>query len=128
MQRSAFRIGSFCFILVLLFLVANYKGYAQTQSMPIVQENVTYDELTNRYLIHTIVGGQEMEVPIVLTPAEYMEWSMRKSMQAYYKRRNDSIATQAKDKLAFTILSINHGQAEKKLGPGGVQSRPPGTA
>ena len=128
MQRSAFRIGSFCFILVLLFLVANYKGYAQTQSMPIVQENVTYDELTNRYLIHTIVGGQEMEVPIVLTPAEYMEWSMRKSMQAYYKRRNDSIATQTKEKFDFTNMSFNIGPAEKIFGPGGVQVRTQGSA
>ena len=28
------------------------------------------ERLTNRYLIRTIVGGQEMEVPIIMTPAE----------------------------------------------------------
>lgn len=37
------------------------------QPMPIVEEKVEYDALTNRYLIRTIVGGQEMEVPIIMT-------------------------------------------------------------
>ncbi len=128
MQRIAHSIGSLCLILLLLLIVSNQKGYAQTQPMPIVQENVTYDELTNRYLIHTIVGGQEMEVPLVLTPAEYMEWSMRKSMQAYYKKRNDSIVTQTKEKFDFTNMSFNLGPAEKIFGPGGVQVRTQGSA
>lgn len=56
------------------------------QPMPIVEEKVEYDALTNRYLIRTIIGGQEMDVPIIMTPAEYLDWSMKRSMQNYYRR------------------------------------------
>ena len=83
MQQDAHSIARLWSILLLLLVGYVAKGYAQSQPMPIVQEKVTYDEVTNRYLIHTIIGGQETEVPIVLTPAEYMEWSMQKSMREY---------------------------------------------
>ena len=129
MQKPAHSIKLYYWF-VLLFCVFGcaIKGYAQSQPMPIVQEKVVYDEVTNRYYIHTIIGGQETEVPMVLTPAEYMEWSMRRSMAEYYKRRNDSIAIKGPDKFDFTNMQFNIGPAEKVFGPGGVQIKTQGSA
>ena len=93
-----------------------------------VEEKVEYDALTNRYLIRTIVGGQEMEVPIIMTPAEYLDWSMKRSMQNYYRQRNDSVFTKGKEEFDFTNMKFNLGPAEKIFGPGGVQIRTQGSA
>ena len=116
--------------LILLLLWSSVALYAQDASkpMPIVDEKVEYDVLTNRYLIRTFVGGQEMEVPIIMTPAEYMDWSMKRSMNSYFKQRNDSIFSSPKDKFDFTDMKFNIGPAEKIFGPGGVQIKTQGSA
>lgn len=117
------------FIGILFLLSGSLSAVAQVlQPMPIVEEKVEYDALTNRYLIRTIVGGQEMEVPIILTPAEYLDWSMKRSMQNYYRQRNDSVFSKGKEDFDFTNMKFNLGPAEKLFGPGGVQIRTQGSA
>lgn len=122
------RLAYGCIIALFLFL-GSLSAVAQVlQPMPIVEEKVEYDALTNRYLIRTIVGGQEMEVPIIMTPAEYLDWSMKRSMQNYYRQRNDSVFTKGKEEFDFTNMKFNLGPAEKIFGPGGVQIRTQGSA
>ena len=117
------------FIGILFLCLGSLPAVAQVlQPMPIVEEKVEYDALTNRYLIRTIVGGQEMEVPIIMTPAEYLDWSMKRSMQNYYRQRNDSVFTKGKEEFDFTNMKFNLGPAEKIFGPGGVQIRTQGSA
>lgn len=117
------------FIGILFLLSGSLSAVSQVlQPMPIVEEKVEYDALTNRYLIRTIVGGQEMEVPIILTPAEYLDWSMKRSMQNYYRQRNDSVFSKGKEDFDFTNMKFNLGPAEKLFGPGGVQIRTQGSA
>lgn len=99
-----------------------------TEPMPIVQEKVEYDALTNRYLIRTIIGGQEMEVPRILTPTEYLDWSMKHSMQEYYRQRNKATAAKGKEDFNFMDMKFSLGPAEKIFGPGGVQIRMQGSA
>ncbi len=118
------------FSMILLLIGSSISLYAQEKpkTTPIVEEKVEYDALTNRYLIRTYVGGQEMEVPIVMTPAEYLDWSMKRSMQDYFRQRNDSIFSNKKDKFDFTNMKFNIGPAEKIFGPGGVQIKTQGSA
>lgn len=117
------------FIGILFLLSLSLPSVAQVlQPMPIVEEKVEYDALTNRYLLRTIVGGQEMEVPIIMTPAEYLDWSMKRSMQNYYRQRNDSVFSKGKEDFDFTNMKFNLGPAEKIFGPGGVQIRTQGSA
>lgn len=128
MQIYRLSLGIIISILFTLFMMCVGKGYAQTLPSTVIYEKVTYDEVANCYLIHTIVGGQEMELPMILTPAEYMDWSMRKSMREYYKKRNDSIVNKGKEKFDFTNMKFDIGPAEKIFGPGGVQIRTQGSA
>lgn len=134
--RCTARMGCGCvgrsmrYLIGVLFLfLSSLPAVAQLlQPMPIVEEKVEYDVLTNRYLIRTIVGGQEMEVPIIMTPAEYLDWSMKRSMRDYYRQRNDSMFTKKKEDFDFTNMKFNLGPAEKIFGPGGVQIKTQGSA
>lgn len=116
-------------ILLLFCAVSIQPLSAQNpEPMSVVEEVVEYDALTNRYLIYTVVGGEKLETPLMLTPAEYLDWSMKRSMQNYYRQRNDSIFGQTKEKFDFTDMKFNLGPAEKLFGPGGVQLRTQGSA
>jgi hypothetical protein len=127
--RKGIGMSTHYFIGIVFLLLGSLPAVAQIlQPMPIVEEKVEYDALTNRYLIRTIIGGQEMEVPIIMTPAEYLDWSMKRSMQNYYRQRNDSVFTKEKEDFDFTNMKFNLGPAEKIFGPGGVQIRTQGSA
>ncbi len=127
-RHRILRLISLMVLLIMWSAEGVYAQLVQPQPMPIVDEKVEYDALTNRYVIRTFVGGQEMEVPMILTPTEYLDWSMRRSMQDYFRQRNDSIFTNGKDKFDFTNMHFNIGPAEKIFGPGGVQIRTQGSA
>ncbi len=116
-------------ISMLFLFLGCIPAFAQAlQPMPIVEKKVEYDALTNRYLIRTYIGGQEMEVPVIMTPAEYLDWSMKRSMQQYYRQRNDSVFSKGKEQFDFTNMKFNLGPAEKIFGPGGVQIKTQGSA
>ena len=116
-------------ISMLFLFLGCIPTFAQAlQPMPIVEKKVEYDALTNRYLIRTYIGGQEMEVPVIMTPAEYLDWSMKRSMQQYYRQRNDSVFSKGKEQFDFTNMKFNLGPAEKIFGPGGVQIKTQGSA
>ena len=127
MNRIKTRISLWACLLWLIWCALPLHAQIQ-QPMPVVEEVVEYDALTNRYLIYTVIGGEKVETPLLLTPSEYLDWSMRRSMQAYYRQRNDSIFGQKKDKFDFTNMKFNLGPAEKIFGPGGVQLRTQGSA
>ncbi|MEG1575067.1 MAG: hypothetical protein RR341_08375 [Bacteroidales bacterium] len=54
-----------------------------------VKSVVEYDANTGCYVIRTKVAGMEVSTPLMLTPAEYNDYSLRKSMQAYYHEKNN---------------------------------------
>ena len=67
--------------------------------------------------------------PVVMTPKEYMDWSLRKSMAQYYRQRNqEQYETQGKSKFDFTDMRFSLGPAEKIFGPGGIQIKTQGSA
>lgn len=93
-----------------------------------IKTEITYDEKNNQYIIGKKAGDQYIETPIYLTPEEYNEWSMRKSLEAYYRSKNNELLTKEADKFSFADMKFDIGPAEKIFGPGGVQIKTQGSA
>ncbi len=88
-----------------------------------------YDEKTGYYKVGTKIGDNFLSTPYLMTPEEYLEWSERKSMNAYFRQRNDSLfVTKGKEKFDFTDMHFDLGPAEKIFGPGGVRIKTNGSA
>ena len=96
-------------------------------------ENLTlteeYDLETNTYRIGTRLGDQYLSVPILMTSEEYNKWSLNKSMQEYFRSKNETeYASAGKSRFDFTDMHFDLGPAEKIFGPGGVQIKTSGSA
>ena len=93
---------------------------------------VEYDENSGNYLLGTKIGDSYMNAPIMMTPEEYQQWSLRRSMQNYYQQKNaeayDKKKGQKSDKFDFLNMQFDLGPAEKIFGPGGVQLKSQGSA
>ena len=50
-----------------------------------------YDPVTQCYVVRTKVGDMEVSTPFMLTPEEYKDYSLRKSIEAYYREKNKEI-------------------------------------
>ena len=89
----------------------------------------TYDEKSGYYKVGTKLGDNYLSAPVLMTPEEYLKWTERKSMDAYFRERNDSlIKTKGQNKFDFTDMKFDLGPAEKIFGPGGVQVKTQGSA
>ncbi|OUO98592.1 cell surface protein SprA [Barnesiella sp. An22] len=99
------------------------------QKAPVDLENpsnlkteVEYDPETNCYVIHTRVAGVDVTTPFMLSADEYNEYTLRKSMQQYYRERNaQNFAENSKSEFNFLDMNFSLGPLEKVFGPGGVQ-------
>jgi cell surface protein SprA len=85
-----------------------------------------YDPLTNTYKINPKIGDMNIVTPLVLTPEEYMKYSFKKSMDAYFRKKYDESLEEDpkkenKDGLSGFDFKFDLGPAEKLFGPGGVQ-------
>ncbi|MBQ9641378.1 MAG: cell surface protein SprA [Bacteroidaceae bacterium] len=88
-----------------------------------------YVEKTNMYRVGTKLGDSYLSAPTLMTPEEYLRWTERRSMDAYFKQRNDSLkTTKGKSKFDFSNMHFDLGPAEKIFGPGGVQVKTQGSA
>lgn len=92
-------------------------------------ETTEYDEKDNAYKVGVKLGEDYLSVPILMTPEEYNRWNMNRSMQSYFKSRNqEAFQNAGKDKFDFTDMKFDLGPAEKIFGPGGVQIKTKGSA
>ena len=65
-----------------------------------------------------------LNAPLLMTPEEYKKWSLKKSIQAYWRKKNaDAFEAAGKDKFDFSDMHFDLGPAEKIFGPGGVLTR-----
>ena len=53
-----------------------------------LKTEVEYDPETNCYVIHTRVAGVDVATPFMLSAEEYNDYTLRKTMQQYYRERN----------------------------------------
>lgn len=88
-----------------------------------------YDEKSGYYKVGSKLGDNFLSAPYLMTPEEYLKWTEQRSMNAYFRERNDSLmASKGKDKFDFTDMKFDLGPAEKIFGPGGVQIKTKGSA
>ncbi|MDR0686509.1 MAG: cell surface protein SprA [Dysgonamonadaceae bacterium] len=87
-----------------------------------------YNTETNRYEYQTTIGNELITTPINLTPTEYYQYNIRKSLNSYlknqYRKDFDSIVIgkrKEKDPLSFLDMQFSLGPADKIFGPGGVK-------
>lgn len=94
-----------------------------------IKQQTEYDEKSGTYLIGSKMEDSYLNVPILMTPEEYTEWSIKQSMNAFYRAKNSEAFQQAgKEKFDFSDMHFDLGPAEKIFGPGGVQIKTQGTA
>ena len=75
------------------------------------------------------LASSYLNTPLLMTPEEYQEWTMRQSMSKYFRDRNaEAYESRGKEKFDFTDMKFDLGPAEKIFGPGGVQIKTQGSA
>lgn len=93
-----------------------------------IKTEVVYDDKQNIYKVTTKIGADNIGIPIYMTPEEYNDWSLRRSMAAYYKSKNDEEFGKEKEGFNLMDMKFDLGPAEKIFGPGGVRISTQGTA
>ncbi len=88
-----------------------------------------FDPETGCYIIRTKVGDYDLITPFMLTPEQYNNLELRKSMQEYYRQKNREMFETNETKEPFNVLDMNFnlGPLEKIFGPGGVQLKTQGS-
>ncbi len=87
-----------------------------------------YDPALGCYVVHTRIGDVEIGQPFIITRRQYEDWQFRRSMQKYYRGRNQDLLTK-EDKEPFNVLDMNFalGPLERIFGPGGVSLKTQGS-
>ena len=93
-----------------------------------VKSVVEYDTESGNYVFKTLVGGNEIATPFLMTEQEYRNYSAKRDMQAYWKEKNGKATVNNEDKYSKSDLKFNIGVADKVFGPGGVQIKTQGSA
>ena len=90
----------------------------------------TYDDKAHMYIVGNKIGDSYLSVPLLMTPEEYAAWSMQRSLDAYFRAKNQEAYEKEgkKEKFDFTDMKFDLGPAEKIFGPGGVQIKTQGSA
>ncbi|RHJ86588.1 cell surface protein SprA [Parabacteroides sp. AM08-6] len=94
-----------------------------------VKTTIEYDTRTGTYVVRSKLGEMELTTPIVLTPEEYQDYSLQKSIQSYYRQKNEEeFQKAANNQFNLTDMQFNIGAAERIFGPGGVRVKTQGSA
>lgn len=91
-----------------------------------------YNPLTNRYELRTKVGDIDIVTPLTLTQDEYLDYSLKKSMNSFFREKYAEELAETeegkKDILSMFDFQFDLGPAEKLFGPGGVKLNASGSA
>ena len=93
-----------------------------------IKSVIEYDYSTGCYIMRTQVAGMDISTPMMLTSKEYNDYSLRKSMQAYYHEKNNENIKGGKKKFDIFDMQFNIGPLDKVFGPGGVKITTQGSA
>ncbi|MCL1934368.1 MAG: cell surface protein SprA [Candidatus Azobacteroides sp.] len=91
-----------------------------------------YNPQTNRYELRSKVGDADLFTPLILTPEEYIKYSLQKSMNDFYRNKyseelQKKDSTGRKDILSGFDFKFDLGPADKIFGPGGVRLKADGS-
>ena len=93
------------------------------------EESVEYNDSLNLYYIGQKIGDSYLNVPDVMTPEEYRQWSEKRALRDFFKQKNqEEFERKGKEKFDFSDMHFDLGPAEKIFGPGGVRVKTQGTA
>jgi cell surface protein SprA len=90
-----------------------------------------YNPETNLYYFRNRVGNTDVGTPFTMTGDEYLNYSLRESMNNYWREKvkNDTTAGGSKSKFDLSNINLNlGGRADNIFGPGGVQVKLQGSA
>lgn len=94
-----------------------------------VKTNIEYDIKTGSYVVRTRLGDKDLTTPISLTPEEYQNYSLQKSIQSYYRQKNEEeFKKEANKQFNLADVQFGIGAAERIFGPGGVRVKTQGSA
>lgn len=89
-----------------------------------IHTEVVYDYKTNLYIFQNKIGDKVTGIPFTMTPAEYMEFTLKESNNRYFKDRN-AIRKEEKPagKEPLPLFNLRRGNTllEDIFGPGGIQ-------
>jgi len=112
-------------------IVPDYEDLNKTHPIDlrtpeIFDSGFQYNPLTNLYELRSKIGDTDISTPLTLTPDEYYEYSLQKSMNSFYRskyseelQKRDSATN--KDILSGFDFKFDLGPADKIFGPGGVK-------
>ena len=63
-----------------------------------VKTTIEYDLKTGTYVVRTRLGDADLTTPFSLTPEEYQDYSFQKSLQSYYRQKNEEEFQKAAEK------------------------------
>lgn len=88
-----------------------------------VKTTVEFDPKSKRYIFRTKVGDTEIGIPYSMSSEEYLDYSLRQTMNQYFKERNIETYNNKDSKEEFSLkdIKLNIGPAERLFGPGGVK-------
>lgn len=90
---------------------------------------VDYDDTANTYVVGQKMGGRYLTTPLLMSPDEYGQWSLKRRMGTFFRQKNaENVATKGKNKFDFADMHFDLGPADKIFGPGGVRIKMMGTA
>lgn len=92
-----------------------------------ITSQAEYDPETGCYVVRTKIGDHEITTPFILSSDEYNNIVLRRSMQEYYRQKNDQYNEQEKNPFNFLDMNFSLGPLEKVFGPGGVQLKTTGS-
>jgi cell surface protein SprA len=116
-----------------------YKDMLPQHSVPDLRDpenlktTVEYDPESGMYLIRSRVGDFDLSTPLRMTPKEYRNYSLRQSLDNYFKEKNrtalDSMGIEKREGNQFNLMDMHFdlGGADKLFGPGGVRLKSQGT-
>ena len=93
-----------------------------------IKTEVEYDFSTGNYIIRTKIGDIDIATPLVLTPDEYKQRTLKEQMARYWDEKNADALSNYESKFNITDMKFSLGPAEKLFGPGGVQVKTQGSA
>jgi len=88
-----------------------------------VQTEIVYDEKNHYYIFRTKVGDHVISTPFSMTPNEYMDYTLKRSMSNYFKEKNSEAFLKGGHKEDYSLkdMKLNLGPGEKLFGPGGLK-------
>jgi cell surface protein SprA len=100
-----------------------------------LKTEVEYDLRTGTYRFRSKAGDLELGTPLLMTPAEYQDYTLQQSMKQYFYERHravmDSLGSDGRRGGAsqFNLMDMQFdiGPADKLFGPGGVRLRSQGS-